>query len=202
MYMKQLLILLIFLFSFGNLVAQNELDRISIYYGFDVVNAFKGGKTFEDGRQRNPRALDLRFGATATYSWWNFGLFGEVFPEIDYWGAGLQVGPHFIFEEALGKANIMFLPEFELTYVNRNSLPDEVIPKYVTVGDYVNYGFSLKTRVENIWEKFPMYVELQGVVTFRYDIKQIWGRKALPSGVFPALWDQRSIFLNFGYYLN
>lgn len=202
--MKTLLTSLLLLATLSALAQGPKPDRrFSIYGGFDIANATRGGKTLGSGEQRNSAALDYRGGLVWRYHFYEFGFNAEIFPTIGYYGFGLNVG----------------VP-LELGYVFRRHTRLQLIPTVggqlvvrdkdklnlsenstVTVEEYFNPEFALNVRFDRPFD-LPGYIGFRNNLRFRGDVVDIWGRDALDSGFFPALWEGRSLYLELGVYLN
>ena len=208
------LIFLIFLLMGVNAISQEDrkVGRIDFYAGFDVMNATVGGKTLNTGERRNSRALDFKGGWNLSYDWWRFGTYLEIFPTIDYFAMGLQFGTPIRIENGLDwieigflgidtynwQTDVVIIPSLETQMVWRDGLPEESIPNNVTIKEASNWSLSLEIQFDQIIKDSPLYVSIEGTLTYRHDKYNIWGRQVDPSGTFPALWENRAVYLKIG----
>lgn len=162
-------------------------DRIGITQGFDLFNLLRGGKKLNDGTQRNGVAVDYRGRAFINFERnVEFGIYVEVFPAIDYYSHGLDLS----YNIDIGKFSI--LPGVELQNVSRGDFDFGSWP-------YLNWGVNTRVRyfLSDKW-----FLEGQFNAQYRTDIIEQWGRKALPSGTIPALWESRSFYMSIGFIIN
>lgn len=184
-------------------------DRISMFDGFDVWNGFVGGKVLPNGKRRNPASLDFKGGARLNVNYWEFSAGAEIFPTIDYYaiflGLHKEVATIPLTSGRNYDSNLAMLMGFEINMVERRGL-DYSTTRWAGIDEDRHptfYNPTLSTILR--WDRpfnFPGYIDGQGTLTFRYDIKDNWGRDAMPSGTLPAMWDQRAFYLSFGFYID
>lgn len=201
--MKNLFLVLLVLIT-SNIYGQYDFshdkpkkDVIGTTQGFDLPNIFRGGKELPNGEKRNGNAIDYRGRAFITFTNnLEVGLFVELFPTIDYYANGMDVS-YVIDLKGRWSTSI----GAELMYVQRPGLePDSDIDSFtLTRWPYLNWGLNLRVRYD-LSDKW--FLESQKNLNHRNDIIGLWGRGALPSGTFPALWEGRSWYLSIGYKFN
>lgn len=196
--------------------AQESYGRIDFYLGFDVPNAFVGGKTLATGEQRNPKALDVKGGFTVTDGRVALGGYLEYFEAIDYFAMGIKLGSPFRIVNALNWVNIdipilgnlntanwetdiSIIPSVQTEWVWRDALPQEVIPENVTIKQSLNWAVSLDIQFDQIFDDSPLFFEFGLGLKYRHDKYNIWGRGVDPSGTLPALWENRELYFTVGY---
>lgn len=215
--MRSLITIVLICFSFS-VSSQNTKVRIS--QGFDVSNAFVGGKKLEDGTRRNPKAFAYFGRVSLQDSWWEAGLSLQVFSEIDYKAIGVDFN-HIAMdtENVLSfmdkplsslasvfskrsvyietKTNLQVLYGLEASIVSRKGLDlPEVRSNYENL-EYYNYSANLRLRLDNIGGS-GVFAEYMGRLVRRNDIYSIW-EGSTPDSFIKSLWDNKSSYFSVGY---
>lgn len=165
---------------------------VELYGAFDIANAFIGGHILHDGTRRNDKAFDIRAGGSFSYGNDQVGVFLEHFHAVDYYAAGVnydRIIP--VVNDFIGDLDLELLLGVEGMWVHRDLEPRQ-IPNNYTLKEYFNWGLNLKIQVMEVFDD-RLSFGIQNSLVWRSDIKDIWGRDAMPSGTLPAMWEHRSV---------
>ena len=193
--MKKLILITVLLLSV--LSYGQEVKKIDVYAGVDIVNAIVGGKKLDNGERRNEQALALKFGATLTTNKMKWGVYLTEFNEIGYRSFGGKIGYTVTFQDVFGgDTDLAIIPSIQGEWVWRDKELHTI--RYQGSASQ-NWGLALDFQFDEIFKESPFYFELGLAMNYRSEKYNLWGRDVDPNGTFNALWENREAYFIIGY---
>lgn len=177
-----------------------QVVKLRLTEGFDIANAFVGGKKLSDGTRRNPRALGYRGRLSLQDNRIEAGLTIERFKAIEYKSIGIDLNVVNTFEDLIKIQNkwLWFDANLEIVYGVEALLVDRRVnvPMRSDEITHFNYALNLRFRVDEIADT-GFFIELALRLNRRNDIYYYWSGSE--GDFFSELWEHRDAFFSVGY---